>query len=238
MSSCLVCTCETNQKIASVSSYDILKCPVCDLRFLSPLPSEQVLHDFYNSEANVNYYGSVAERKLKTGVGKIKPLMKLCQGRDFIDIGCSTGANVEAARRLGFKASGIDLCVDSIKYAKTQFPENQYSVSTIADIEAQQKSFDLLFCTEIIEHIPDPNSFMRSLIAIMKPGAILYLTTPDAGHFRVPRDFSKWKHVHAPDHLSYYCRKSLQTLLAEHKLEILKFKWTTQTTIRLIARRS
>ncbi len=231
---CLVCLQPVQQQIAELQQYRILKCNVCDLRFLDPLPSTECLEKFYASHENYNHYAKVAERKLKSGATKIKRLLKYTKGRSFLDIGCSTGANVEAARRLGFKASGIDLCRQSIEFAKANYPSCDFK---IGDMTVLNDKFDLVFCTEVLEHVTKPHEFIASIASVMNTGAVLYMTTPDAGHWRVPRDFKTWKHVHAPDHLAYYQLSTVKRLLSEHGLKILKTQWTTRTNIQFIARK-
>ncbi len=232
---CLICSSKTETKIANLANYSILKCPDCSLRFLDPMPSEDCLAEFYASHENFNHYAKVAERKLKSGAAKIKRLMKYAPSGSFIDIGCSTGANVEAARRLGFSSSGIDLCRESIEFAQKNFPGCDFKVGSLEAVDAE---FDLVFCTEVLEHVTKPHEFIESIARIMKPGAVLYMTTPDAGHFRVPRDFARWKHVHAPDHLAYYQLSTVKRLLGEHGIELIKSQWTTRTNIQLIARKT
>ena len=237
MAYCLVCSSANYKSIGNTGSFSIVQCNDCGLRFLDPIPTEQCLSQFYASQENFTHYASVIERKLKSGRRKIQRLKKYCSRGRFLDIGCSTGANVEAAYRLGFESSGIDLCGAAINLARDKFPNNKFSVSTIAQLEKESKLYDLIFCTEVIEHIPSPHEFVESLKNIMNINGILYMTTPDAGHFRVPRKFSSWKHVHAPDHLIYFNHKVLRRLLAEHSIQVLRFEWTTKTTIQLIARR-
>ena len=232
---CLVCSATASTSIAKLDNHSILKCPECSLRFLDPMPSEDCLREFYASHENFSHYAKVAERKLKSGAEKIKRLMKYAPSGSFIDIGCSTGANVEAARRLGFKASGIDLCCESIEFARENFPDCDFKVGTVEVVDAK---YDLVFCTEVLEHVTKPHEFIESIAGIMKPGAVLYMTTPDAGHFRVPRDFAKWKHVHAPDHLAYYQLSTIKRLLSEHGMKPIKSQWTTRTNIQLIARKT
>ncbi len=229
---CIVCSTKVDKKIAELDHYSILKCPECSLRFLDPMPSAECLTEFYSSHENFSHYAKVADRKLRSGSAKIKRLMKYNRGRTFIDIGCSTGANVEAARRLGFDATGIDLCQESINFAQKNFPAAKFKLGTV---ESLDEKFDFVFCTEVLEHVTKPHEFIESIAQIMNSGAILYMTTPDAGHFRVPRDFARWKHVHAPDHLAYYQLPTIKRLLEGHGIKLIKSQWTTRTNIQLIA---
>ena len=50
----------------------------------------------------------------------------------------------------------------------------------VGDLTVQQWSegFDLVLCSEVIEHVADPKSFMASLAKAVQPGGILILSTP------------------------------------------------------------
>lgn len=52
------------------------------------------------------------------------------------------------------------------------------------DVELQTKQFDVVFSSEVIEHVADPGPFLRDLGARLKPEGILVLTTPDADFVR------------------------------------------------------
>ncbi|MBT6843198.1 MAG: class I SAM-dependent methyltransferase [Candidatus Melainabacteria bacterium] len=238
---CLLCDSEEQQQLGNKDSYKVVECSGCGLRFLDPIPSEQALNEYYNCNQNQRHYIKVADRKLKSGKRKIKKLIKYSMGQAFVDVGCNAGANTEAARQLGFSTLGIDLGSTVIDNARELFPENRFEVMSIENLAEQVKqkqndAFDLVFCSEVLEHTTDPSSFIKSVKAILNPGGILYLTTPDAGHFRVPKDFTTWKHVHTPDHICYFNRKNLTQLLEQHGLEVIKFRWTTRANLQVIAR--
>ena len=51
-------------------------------------------------------------------------------------------------------------------------------VSDILNIPVPDKSFDVILCTEVIEHIPDPISAIKEISRILKPGGSLLITAP------------------------------------------------------------
>ena len=76
-------------------------------------------------------------------------------------------------------------------------------VSDITDIPVDDKSFDAILCTEVLEHIPDAVSALREFTRILMPGGILLLTAPFASltHF-APYHFGGynkyWYEYHLP----------------------------------------
>lgn len=61
---------------------------------------------------------------------------------------------------------------DQEGYGKIDF------VSDILDIPVPDKSYDVILCTEVIEHVPDPVSAIKEFSRILKPGGTLLITAP------------------------------------------------------------
>jgi ubiquinone/menaquinone biosynthesis C-methylase UbiE len=76
-------------------------------------------------------------------------------------------------------------------------------VSDITDIPVDDKSFDVILCTEVLEHIPDAVSALKEFSRILKPGGSLLITAPFASltHF-APYHFcgynKYWYQYHLP----------------------------------------
>lgn len=61
-------------------------------------------------------------------------------------------------------------------------PEHQYGeldyVCDITSIPVSEESFDLVLCTEVLEHVPYPERAVAELARILKPGGTLVITAP------------------------------------------------------------
>lgn len=51
-------------------------------------------------------------------------------------------------------------------------------VSDILDIPVPDQSYDVILCSEVIEHVPDPVSAIKEFSRILKPGGSLLITAP------------------------------------------------------------
>lgn len=51
-------------------------------------------------------------------------------------------------------------------------------VSDVTDIPVPNASFDVVLCTEVLEHLPDPVAAVREFARILRPGGRLVLTAP------------------------------------------------------------
>lgn len=234
---CLVCHGETFTALGDKNGFPVVQCRDCSHRFIHPMPSQEVI-DAYYARYWINHKnirnGDKKIRKLKR---ILRPFLARAPGKRFLDIGCNTGFGVEAARQLGFEATGVDLSGEAIEIAKELYGQNRFVAGTAQDFAANGEQFDAILCREVIEHMPEVHSFMAALKSLMKVGGVLWLTTPDAGHLRVPKNFPEWKEVIPPEHLSYFNRASLTRLLREYDIEILHKKLIWKPSLRVLARR-
>jgi ubiquinone/menaquinone biosynthesis C-methylase UbiE len=61
---------------------------------------------------------------------------------------------------------------NQVGYGKIDF------VSDILNIPVPDMSYDVILCTEVIEHVPDPISAIKEISRILKPGGTLLITAP------------------------------------------------------------
>jgi SAM-dependent methyltransferase len=234
---CPVCRRERFRPLGAKNEFPLVLCLSCTHRFVHPMPSQRIIDDYY-----ARYW--INTKNIRNGDLKIRRLKRILRrflrhanGKRFLDIGCNTGFGVEAARRLGYDATGVDVSDEAIDIAASLYPHNRFLKGTAQAFAGKGENFDAILCREVIEHMPEVHSFMQALRSLMKVGGVLWLTTPDAGHFRVPKDFPAWKEVIPPEHLSFFNVESLRKLLGEYGIEIVKKQLLWKPSLRVLARR-
>jgi 2-polyprenyl-6-hydroxyphenyl methylase / 3-demethylubiquinone-9 3-methyltransferase len=109
-------------------------------------------------------------------------LRKPLEGLRAIDIGCGGGLVSEPIARLGASVTGIDAGEKNIKTAMTHAEsvglKIDYRISTVEElVAANEQKFDLVLTLEVVEHVADPASFLKSCAALLKPGGLLVMAT-------------------------------------------------------------
>lgn len=219
----------------SKNGYAMLPCPQCGTVTVDPFPDVEQLMAFYQSYQGTTDYQSKKDKKIRRATKRIRRMIPLCQGRRFLDVGCNYGFTVAAALQLGLEAHGIDIDKTAIAASQGMFGQNSYTAISVENYAAQGHKADMIYTSEVIEHVPDPDGFVKAIAQILDKGGLLYLTTPDGGHFSLPRDFTRWRAVTPPEHIVYFTRNGIQRLLGKHGLRVKKFFFAFKPGIQLLA---
>jgi 2-polyprenyl-6-hydroxyphenyl methylase/3-demethylubiquinone-9 3-methyltransferase len=141
-------------------------------------------------------------------------------GRTAIDIGCGAGLMTEPLARMGAIVTGIDAAAENIEAAQSHAAAGglsiDYRATSVEAMAASGARFDLVTCLEVIEHVADRDSFFASLAALVAPGGLLVVSTPNrtAASWAVliggaemlvrsiPRGAHDWQRFMTPDELS------------------------------------
>lgn len=237
--SCPVCGLTGAPQFHLYKDMKMHKCKGCKTVFLNPLPSIEDIKEFYHNSyqnASTGYFAKVG-KKMKRSRGRVKYMSRFIPSGTFLDIGSNGGFMVEAAREKGFLATGVEIDSVSVEYAQEHYPENSYFTGTIEEFSNSGRQFDLAYCSEVIEHVPDVISFVEAISKVLRKGGVLYITTPDISHFRVPRDLTKWDAYGPPSHCIFFTPNSLKGLLERFGFRILKRRIAFKPGIKLICER-
>ncbi len=236
---CKACRTELNTSISRGHSdgYDMIPCPSCSTVTVHPFPTVEQLIEYYQAYEGSTDYRAKQDKKIRRAHNRIKRLQKFTDGTRFLDVGCNHGFTVEAATRLGFNAHGIDIDKEAVISSQQTFGADRYTSIAVQDYAAAGNKADIIYTSEVIEHVPDPDSFVKAIAEILDVGGILYLTTPDSGHFRVPKNFVEWNDVMPPEHITYFTKEGLRILLKKYGLEIQKFHWNLKPGLKLVAKK-
>lgn len=97
-------------------------------------------------------------------------------GMKFLEIGCGRGDFLKGFKKLGLDAYGLDISSEAIGL-------NPGIHIKIADIEVEQSEFndnefDIIYSKSLIEHLHNPDKYIREAYRILKPGGLLLTLTP------------------------------------------------------------
>jgi 2-polyprenyl-3-methyl-5-hydroxy-6-metoxy-1,4-benzoquinol methylase len=162
-----------------------------------------------------------------------------------LDVGCGTGVNVALPlAEAGYKVVGLDSDFASISRARELAAGNTDAQFFVGDLERMPLSqrFDVVICSEVLEHVEDPNDALARLGAVIDPPGRLLVTVPNPfGFFEF--DSLAWRALNRrPDLVQHLyalesrlvMRRGSPSLLArrqaEYQPERLSKTWSTLAT--------
>ncbi len=175
--------------------------------------------------------------KIRRSARRIRRLIGMTRGKRFLDVGCNCGFAVKAALNAGLEAHGIDIDAAAVETARRSFGPH-FSALSIEDYAATGAKADIIHTSEVIEHVPFPDTFVEALRSILNPEGILFLTAPDGGHWNRPKDFATWRIVTPPSHIVYYTKRGLRQLFEKHGFTDIRFRFNLKPGIRMTARKT
>jgi len=103
-------------------------------------------------------------------------------GLTLLDIGCGGGLVAEPMRRMGFDVTAVDASAENIGTARAHADQQGldilYRAATVEQMEAEGAGpFDVVLTMEVIEHVADPEAFIRACSRLMKPGGMMIVAT-------------------------------------------------------------
>ena len=150
--------------------------------------------------------------------------IRLEPGMRVLDAGCGSGRHLcEAFRARGVDVAGADLNWDGLCKAKgylslmaREKPGNWLITrANIVNLPYVDGSFDIVVCSEVLEHLPDGKAAVAELVRVLKPGGDLVVTVPRFFPERVCWALSRAYYHEPGGHIRIYKKSELLRLLED-----------------------
>ena len=108
------------------------------------------------------------EKNLLSEIKALKP-------QSILDVGCGEGFTLEKLRKakIGKQLEGVDFLELAITLGKKEHPGLTLKKGSIYDLKYKANSFDVVICSEVLEHVDDPEKGLAELVRVSKKYCVL-----------------------------------------------------------------
>ena len=204
---CPVCASARVRRAFTKDGIDYWTCDECRFRYSTPDRNANLANAIDDYEdAYLQYLGPDPNDEanfasLWRWMARVAPP----EGRRLLDVGAGSGKLVRYLRRRGVDAHGIE--PSRPLFDRFLTGDTAFRCETI-DAAAGSRTFPLVTAFDVIEHVPDPVAFLRSIASVLEPGGVVWLSTPDVDSLPA-RAFGRRWHFYYRYHLSYFGPRTL-----------------------------
>lgn len=130
----------------------------------------------------------------------VERLIRQCQqiqgDLSLLNVGCGLS---QVLKRIDPRHRYVGLDVDerAIELCRSRFGERQaqFELSTSYELPVEDDGYDVVFATEVVEHVLEPLRWLKELVRVTVPGGKVQLSTPNYGGWLLPlieNTFLEW----------------------------------------------
>jgi 2-polyprenyl-3-methyl-5-hydroxy-6-metoxy-1,4-benzoquinol methylase len=241
---CRLCGSAALRERTAARGYQFYTCKGCGYAQLDPLPPVEEINAIYATEYFKKAKYAADPAALREQARRIAYMRRagVPDGATVIDLGCASGDFIASAKA-HYDCWGMDISESGIETAKALNPEikDQILFSEMQNYQLPERSFDAITMWDVVEHLPDPSSFLANAVTRLKPGGVLMLSTPNFATVSARLLGKRWAFMTPPEHLGFFSPNSTSRWLTSHGLESLfwtsKGRWVNTAFLAYKARR-
>ncbi len=243
---CIVCGTPDFQVRKAGDAHTFVQCSNCTLAYIHPIKHDDhptvdgAMSTRTKHEYNESMYADYAERAhtAKQMVGPRLALYQNLMGRQpqsILEVGCGEGAWYTAFRQSGHSTSfsqhlpdealswrGLEINRDLAAFGQTLGNPVEV-VDFLEMVEATR--YDIIFASQVLEHILQPHDFVAKAAALLEPGGLLHVDVPNFNGlqsrvYQVLSTPTTYGFLEWPHHQVSYTAPALRLLLESAGLSV------------------
>lgn len=138
-------------------------------------------------------------------------------GERVLDLGCGAGRFLRALAAAGCTPIGVEIAEAALARARVNAPGAELHLTAVdGDLPLADDSIELVWCSEVIEHVADTTNLLAEVHRVLAPGGRVLITTPFHGRLQgAAVALVRFDDHFDPlgQHLRFYTRTSLSRTL-------------------------
>jgi SAM-dependent methyltransferase len=134
----------------------------------------------------------------------------------ILEVGCGDGSFTRDLAQLSTRVTAVDISASQIERNARAHPEIKFRQHDVAQpFPFANAAFDVIWCSEVLEHLFDPGFAVREMHRVLAPGGRLLVTVPYHGVFKdVLIALFRWDEHFSPGnpHIRFFTRQTVSQL--------------------------
>lgn len=226
---CCVCG-SSGDRIYDLAPFGVVRCPECDLVFVSPRLTSDGLQRLYDDPAYFEdrvygakpWSGSSILQRIWTK-GRLDAIERARgatpQSSSMLEVGCGFGHFLSDSRSRGYAVSGVELSKTGATYATDELDLEVFCGQL--EEATFDKPFDVICAWDTIEHVPDPVSFLTSVRDRLADDGLLAFSTPSFASAPARLLKTRWWTLKPTEHIWHFTPETHALVLAAAGLELV-----------------
>jgi 2-polyprenyl-3-methyl-5-hydroxy-6-metoxy-1,4-benzoquinol methylase len=206
--SCPVCASRDLRALAGYERAHLARCRSCGMTFSNRLPTESELTAHYADYGHAWNDSPITRARYQELLESFEPYRQTSR---LLDVGCGAGFFLEEARDRGWQVHGNEFSAHAIEVNRAKGLDVIHGPITLDTFEPGR--FDVITAFEVFEHVADPTDQGLLLARILRPGGLLYCTTPNFNALSRRILKARWNVIDYPEHLCYYTPATIRSWL-------------------------
>ena len=190
--------------------YELLRCASCHHVWLDKPPAPDEMSYYYGPQYH-RAVGSSGETSPKRWKRQLQVIQQYKSGGHILDVGCSSGGFLAYVKGASWELNGIEASLPTAERARAITGGNIVAAD-VMDAVFPPGSMDVITCSDVLEHLYEPQEVLRRISTWLKPGGIFYVFVPNIMSWEAQAFRSYWYGLDLPRHLHHFSTESLAAL--------------------------
>lgn len=223
----------------AVEPYALRRCPTCDIAFISPrlnLAGRNALYDdasyfegsVYSGDGGDDEGGLATFWQHRWADGRLDTLAAYRRGTGgqggpdgherLLEVGCAYGLFAARALDRGWDVSAMDVSEAGVAHTAARLGIEVHR-GLVDDAPFAPGSFDVVVAWDVVEHVPDPATFLGRIREFLAPGGTVALSLPNVDSLPARLLRHRWWTLRPDEHIWHFTPRTLARTLHELDFE-------------------
>ena len=208
------------RRIPDRCHYRMVRCKKCGLIFSNPILEENIIHRLYK-ESELTYGPEIVNLKNTYGNYLKKIINFAPEKNNLLEIGCGNGFFLKEALSYNFKnVWGVEPSVDAANKASREI-KPFIKINNFQSKLFKNNFFDMICFFQTLDHIINPNLFLKDCFKILKRRGIIFCIVHNSGSV-LAKILGEKTPIFDIEHTYLYNKTTLRKIFEKNNFEVVK----------------